>query len=143
MALRYGLRYQSSGFWVVVGSMILVLALFGSFRYLQKAAEPTYGPAPDFPLVEGGADLAKASPGLSTMKDVFWASAIVLVLLGLSDYAWILVIAGIVYVAVLGYTYYIKPMIGGMGASSTGHNSDSQQQRAAQRSQRRKIKRAG
>lgn len=143
LILRYGFRFQSTGFWIVVGSLLLMLCLGGAYKHLQSAAEPTYGPAPDFLLVDGGADLTKPGSGVSAVKDVFWASAIILVLVGLTDYAWILAVIVPVYAAVEGYRTYIRPMMGGMGEASTGKSSIAQQDRAAQRAQRRKMKRFG
>lgn len=122
---------------------MLVICMGGSYHFLQKAAEPSYGPGPDFLLIDGGADLAKLSPGLSAIKDLFWASGITLVLVGLTDYAWILAVIAAIYVAIDIYKKYIYPVIGGMGGSTGDSTSSAKQERAAQRSQRRKIKRMG
>jgi len=139
--LRFVLRFHTSGFWILVGSILLMVCLGGSFRYMQKAAEPTYGPAPDFHIVDGGADLTRPASGLSAVKDVFWASAIILVLVGLTDYAWILAAIVPIYAMVEVYRKYVKPMMGAMGSGNQAGTSSPQHGRAAQRSQRRKMKR--
>lgn len=141
VALRYGVRYHSIGFWVIAGTILLLICLGGSFNYMKTAAEPTYGPAPDFLLVDGGADLSKAdTPGLSTTKDMFWASVVVLVCVGVTDYAWILAIAAALYVAVEGYITNIHPMISAMRGMADPAPKV-QGERAAQRAQRRRGKR--
>jgi hypothetical protein len=141
--VRYIMRYQSTSGWSFVGSALLSGCLAVAYRYLQQAADPTYGPPPEFQLIDAGADLTKPNGAQSSAKDLLWSAVILLPLVAITQYAWIVAAVVPVYA---GYMMYKKfaPMlgVGGQGqAQGTDANQTAKQERAAQRSQRRRMKR--
>jgi SRP-independent targeting protein 2/TMEM208 len=139
--LRYGVRLRSVGTWSVIGSAVCLGCLAFAYRMLQSAAEPTYGPSNE--LVDGGADLSKASPTLSLAKDLLWACVIVLPIVGATDYGWLLASVVPMAGAWQGYTVYLAPLLS-MSKAPQPQEGDtaqkSRQDRAAKRAERRRVK---
>lgn len=82
-----------------------------AYQHLKNAAEATYGPPPEFQLVDAGVDLSKPSSALGVAKDLLWSAVILLPLVAVTDFGWFVAAVVPIYAGVTAYKTF-SPMLG-------------------------------
>jgi hypothetical protein len=134
VGVRYCVRYASVTWWTFLGSAVLCGCLIVAYQYLKKAAEATYGPPPEFRLVDAGADITRPSAALSVAKDLLWSAVILLPLVAITDYAWFVAAIVPIYAGVVAWQKF-SPMLRQMRAgpeSDTAPGPGNRKQRRAE-----------
>lgn len=136
VGFRYFFRYASVGGWTFIGSAALCGCMALAYQHLKKAAEATYGPPPEFQLVDAGADLSKPSSALGVAKDLLWSAVILLPLVAVTDYGWFVAAVVPVYAGVTAWKK-LAPMLG-RGGSADAETAPGPGNRKQKRAEMRK-----
>lgn len=108
-----------------------------AYQHLKNSAEATYGPPPEFQLVDAGADLSKPSSALGIAKDLLWSAVILLPMVAVTDYGWFVAAVVPVYAGVTAWKKF-SPMLGGGGASADAEPEPGPGNRKQKRAEMRK-----
>lgn len=141
LAVRYGLRSAAVTASTALGTLVGAACALGSWAYLRAAAAPSYGPTLE--LIDGGADLSRATPAQALAKDVVWAWSALLPLTAATSWGWALALPALAYMAWAAYQAVVAPMLrlaASQRPADAGASGGAQTDRAAKRAARRRQK---
>ena len=111
---------------------------------LCTVAEPSYNA--EWEIIDAGEDLSKSSPTTANIKDLLWATVILMLLAGVTDYAWLLALFMPVYAGYAMFGKLLGPMMGLGGGTKGGTQEESDSERkkrekTEKRAEKRRVKR--